>query len=167
MCGKSCLCLIWCDNSVISSSGNHQKGGSGIFHSSHSDAVWNLVGGHVVVGQVLPLVPRLDGAGDLRQLLPELLHGVLDWLLYEVLFRIHTQVELQEARERTRHIFSSLQLPIREKKKSFYDNSKMCFRTVIPKANHLVDVERTGYVEDTLSKQIANIWKCFYRLLTK
>lgn len=67
-------------------------------HSLNSNAVWDLVGGHVVVRQLLSLVPPLDGAGYLCQLLPELLHGFLHWLLYEVLIRIHAQVQLQAER---------------------------------------------------------------------
>lgn len=69
------------------------------FYSSNSDTVWDFIGGHVVVRQPLSLVPRLDAAGYLHQLLPEFLHGCLHWLLCEVLIRIHAQVQLQGERE--------------------------------------------------------------------
>lgn len=64
------------------------------FFSSNGDTVWDFVRRHVVVRQLLSLVPPLDGASYLCQLLPELLHGLLHWLLYEVLIRIHAQVQL-------------------------------------------------------------------------
>ena len=74
---------------------------SGALHSLNSNTIWDLVRGHVVVRQLLPLVPLLDGAAYLCQLLPELLHGFLHWLLYEVLIRIHAQEQLRAEREET------------------------------------------------------------------
>lgn len=64
----------------------------------NSNTVWDFVRGHVVVRQLLSLVPPLDGACYLCQLLPELLHGCLHWLLYEVLVRIHAQIQLPAER---------------------------------------------------------------------
>lgn len=84
-----------------------------MFYSSNSDTVWDLVGGHVVVRQLLSFVSLLDGVGYLCQLLPELLHGRLHWLLYEVLIRIHAQVQLW--RERADGSFS-LEAHRKEKK---------------------------------------------------
>lgn len=76
----------------------------GISCTLNSDTVGDFVGGHVVVGQIFALVPPVDDAAYLRQLLPELCHGVLHWLLDEVLIGIHAQVELQTQRETTRVI---------------------------------------------------------------
>ncbi len=67
-------------------------------YSSNSDTVWDFVRRHVVVWQLLSFVPLLDGAGYFCQLLPKLLHRRLHWLLYEVLIRIHAQVQLQGER---------------------------------------------------------------------
>lgn len=108
------------------------RGASGFFHSSDSDAVGNLVGGHVVVGQVLSFVSCLDGAGYLRQLLPELLHGILDWLLCEVRVGIHAQVELHEYR---RHgpFLVACSCPLGISNLSLLRQFKDVFRTEIPK----------------------------------
>lgn len=95
--------LIYCDSSVISSGPHPFKLLiKGVSCTLNSDTVGDFVGGHVVVGQIFALVPPLDDAGYLRQLLPELFHGVLHWLLDEVLIGIHAQVELQAQRETTR-----------------------------------------------------------------
>lgn len=71
---------------------------SGAFHSLNSNTIWDFVRGHVVVRQLLSHVPLLDGAAYLCQPLPELLHGCLYWLLYEVLIRIHAQEQLRAER---------------------------------------------------------------------
>lgn len=69
------------------------------FHSSNRNTVRDFVRRHVIVRQLLPVIPHLDDARYLCQLLPELHHGLLHWLLCEVLVRIHAQVKLQEERE--------------------------------------------------------------------
>jgi len=86
------------------------------FYSSNSNTVWDFVRGHVVVRQLLFLVPPPDGAAYLCQLLPELLHGLFDRLLYEVFIRIHAQEQLQGERQ-NRSFSPELHCKLKEKKK--------------------------------------------------